>query len=99
SISAPSVGQVSLRPGQPLVSVVVPCFNYGAFVREAVDSAVGQTLTGVEVIVVDDGSTDPATRAVLDAFQSPRTTVVRRPNGGLPAARNQGIAMARGRYV
>jgi glycosyltransferase involved in cell wall biosynthesis len=99
SISAPAVGQVSLRPGQPLVSVVVPCFNYGAFVREAVDSAVGQTLDGVEVIVVDDGSTDPATRSALDEFQSPHTTVVRRPNGGLPSARNQGIAVARGRYI
>jgi glycosyltransferase involved in cell wall biosynthesis len=99
SISAPSVGQVSLRPGQPLVSVVIPCFNYGAFVREAVDSAFGQTLDGVEVIVVDDGSTDPATRSVLDELRSTRMTVVRQPNGGLPSARNQGIAVARGRYV
>jgi glycosyltransferase involved in cell wall biosynthesis len=93
------VGQVVLRDGRPLVSVVVPCFNYGEFVREAVESVLRQTLRSVEVIVVDDGSTDEQTVAILDALDLPRTIVLRRPNGGLPSARNQGITASQGRYI
>ncbi len=99
SLGLARVGQVALRPGQPLVSVIIPCFNYGQFLREAVDSALHQTLRSVEVIVVDDGSTEPLTRTTLDELNLPRTTVLRRPNSGLPAARNQGISAARGRYI
>lgn len=94
-----SVPQVPLRIGQPLVSVVIPCFNYGQFVREAAESVLRQTLSAVEIIIVDDGSTDPLTRSVLDSLHLPRTTILRRPNGGLSAARNQGIRVARGRYI
>lgn len=92
-------GQKGLRRGEPLVSVVIPCFNYGHFLEEAVDSVLRQTLSSVEIIVVDDGSTDEATLSVLATFVKPRTVVLRRPNGGLSSARNQGVRAARGRYV
>jgi glycosyltransferase involved in cell wall biosynthesis len=71
------------------VTAVVPCFNYGAFVREAVDSLLAQDGGAPHVVVVDDGSTDPATRSVLDALDVP---VIRQDNAGLSAARNTGYA-------
>jgi glycosyltransferase involved in cell wall biosynthesis len=84
---------------RPAVSVIVPCYNLGAYVEEAVDSVLAQTYTDVEIIVVNDGSTDAATNAVLTALERPRTTVLTTENRGVPAARNHAIAHARGRYV
>jgi glycosyltransferase involved in cell wall biosynthesis len=71
------------------VTAVVPCFNYGAWVGEAVDSLLRQDGGPPRVLVVDDGSTDPATLAALEALTVP---VLRQPNGGLSAARNAGYA-------
>lgn len=82
------------------LSVVIPCFNYGAYLDQAVDSARRQTLGSVEIIVVDDGSTDAATVARLDALtRAGDVRVLRQENRGLSAARNAGIAVARGEYV
>lgn len=83
----------------PLVSVVIPCYNYGCYVTKAIDSVLVQTLQDLEVIVVDDGSTDPKTVAVLNGLRHPRVTVIRQANSGLPAARNAGIGKARGYYI
>jgi glycosyltransferase involved in cell wall biosynthesis len=83
----------------PLVSVVIPCFNYGHYVEAALDSALNQTFKRLEVIVVDDGSTEAATVAVLASIKRERTTIVRRHNSGLAQTRNFGAAMARGKYV
>jgi glycosyltransferase involved in cell wall biosynthesis len=69
------------------VTAVVPCFDYGAWVREAVDSLLAQEGGAPHVVVVDDGSTDPATLAVLDGLEVP---VLRQANAGLSAARNAG---------
>jgi len=80
-----------------LVSVVIPTFNYGHLVADAVQSALAQSWRDLEVIVVDDGSTDD-TAAVLSTFQD-RIQVVRQANAGLSAARNKGIGLARGAYV
>ncbi|KJB92333.1 glycosyltransferase involved in cell wall biosynthesis [Skermanella aerolata] len=89
--------------GQPLVSVVIPCYNYGRFLNDAVASVRAQTLRDVEIIVVDDGSTDDVTPCVLDALegpdQEPGLTVIRQENQGAPAARNTGIKAARGLYI
>jgi glycosyltransferase involved in cell wall biosynthesis len=89
-----------LQSGQPLVSVVIPCFNYGQFVVETVDSVLNQTLSDVEVIVVDGGSTDSATLDVLRDLVRPRTRVLFRTGRHLVGAnRNFGIEHASGRYI
>ncbi len=81
----------------PLVSVVIPTYNYGHCVGEAIESALGQTYPAVEVIVVDDGSTDD-TPARVAAFGD-RVRSLRQTNQGLSAARNTGIAAARGAVI
>lgn len=83
-----------------LVSVIIPCFNYGAYLEEAIASVRAQTIGSCEIIIVDDGSTDPATHAVLDRLASdPTLRLVRQDNQGLPSARNNGIAIAHGEYI
>lgn len=81
------------------VSIVIPCYNDGAYIAEAVASAVAQTHATTEIIVVDDGSTDLRTRDALDACRSTTVTVHRQSNQGLSAARNAGIRLADGDYI
>ena len=81
----------------PLVSIIIPSYNYERFVGEAIESALRQTHTAVEVIVVDDGSTD-GSRAVITSFGT-RIKKVFQENLGLPSARNSGIRTAGGEYL
>ena len=83
---------------EPLVSVIVPTFNYGRYLNEAVESILAQGARDLEVIVVDDGSTDD-TAAVLARITDHRVRAVRKQNGGVAAARNAGLDLARGRFV
>jgi glycosyltransferase involved in cell wall biosynthesis len=78
-------------------SLIIPTFNHARFLGAAIDSALTQTLGAVDVIVVDDGSTDE-TPAVLERYAG-RVRVLRQPNRGLSAARNAGLAAARGTFV
>jgi glycosyltransferase involved in cell wall biosynthesis len=80
------------------VTVVVTNFNYGRFLEEAVASALGQDGGPPRVLVVDDGSTDPHTLAVLDALPDD-VRVHRQANGGVAAARNTGLALADTPYL
>ena len=85
---------------KPLISVVIPCYNHGHYLAEAVDSVLAQTWQNLEIIVVNDGSTDDNTLRVLTEFERPKTRIVHHhENRGLPAARNTGIRQARGKYV
>jgi glycosyltransferase involved in cell wall biosynthesis len=82
----------------PTVSVVIPCFNHGKFVAEAVRSCLQQHDADVRVIIVNDGSTDGTTPAACDAcvaLDPARVRVLHQVNKGLPAARNAGAALAR----
>jgi glycosyltransferase involved in cell wall biosynthesis len=88
----------------PTVSVVIPLYNAAGYIGDAVRSVAAQTFTGWELIVVDDGSTDDSAAAAeraANAHRIPadRFTLVRKPNGGEPSARNAGIAVARGEWV
>lgn len=78
-----------------LVSVVIPCYNYGHFLAECIESVLAQTYKDVEIIVVDDGSTDN-TREVAARYP---VRYFHQQNGGLPAARNAGIGQARGQFI
>jgi glycosyltransferase involved in cell wall biosynthesis len=80
-------------PGHDDVTVVIPCFNYGGFLDEAVASVEAQDGGAPQIIVVDDGSTDDTTCAVIDRLDD-RVTVIRQPNAGVCAARNTGMTKA-----
>ena len=79
------------------VSTIIPAYNAGKYIQEAIESALAQTYRDLEVIVVDDGSTDD-TRRILDEFAG-RVTVLRQENQGRAAACNAGAAMARGEWI
>jgi hypothetical protein len=81
------------------VSVVLPVWNRAAQVGAAIDSVRAQTLADWELIVVDDGSTDDLDSVLSRYTDDPRILVVHRPHQGVGAARNAGLAAARGRYV
>jgi GT2 family glycosyltransferase len=82
---------------QPSCSVIIPTYNRARFLPRALRSALASGLESFEVLVVDDGSRD-GTREVVAPFLD-RVRYIRRENGGLPAARNTGIAESRGRYL
>lgn len=82
-----------------LVSVIIPAWNAERYVREAVDSALAQTYRPVEVIVVDDGSTD-GTKAALEPYiQKKKIHYIHQSNKGLSGARNTGIRVSRGTFI
>lgn len=81
-----------------LVTVVIPTYNVGSLVRTAVVSVLSQTYNEVDVLVVDDGSTDSSIRSITD-ISDERLRVVSQPNRGLSAARNTGSDQAHGRYI
>lgn len=85
--------------GPPIdVSVVIPCHNYARFLPDSVSSALEQENVNIEIIVVDDGSTDDL-REVLELLADPRLTVIHQQQAGIGAARNAGIERARGSLV
>lgn len=86
----------------PVLSIVIPAYNVAPYIRVCVESALAQTFRDLEVIVVDDGSTDD-TPKILQALQNEcrdsRLRIIRQANAGLSGARNSGIRAARGRYI
>ena len=83
-----------------LVSVIIPAFDAAANIRQTLNSVVAQTYEEIEVIVVDDGSSD-ATSAIVEEFvaRDPRFHLIRQHNAGVGAARNTAIRKARGKYI
>ncbi|MFL6786013.1 MAG: glycosyltransferase family 2 protein, partial [Sphingomicrobium sp.] len=83
----------------PLASVIVPVFNRAGVVGQAVTSLADQTLENIEIIVVDDGSSD-ASAEVAERAGGQRVRVIRHShNRGIPAARNTGLQAAAGKYI
>jgi glycosyltransferase involved in cell wall biosynthesis len=86
------------RSGRCTVSICVPCYNAGRFVGIAVRSALEQTWQDLEVIVVDDGSTDDSVSSLAE-IRDPRLRVIQQDNRGQCAAANRALAVANGRYI
>lgn len=90
------------RPGEQaeIVTVIIPAFNAIATIDETLDSVRAQTYCNLEIIVVDDGSSDATPERVLaHAKHDARVRLIRQPNAGVAAARNAGLAAAKGIYV
>ena len=85
---------------EPLVSIVVSCFNVEPYVGECLDSALYQSYLNLEIVVVDDGSSD-GTGDIIDRYSSAdeRVLTVTQPNRGLGAARNSGLDRATGEFI
>ena len=91
----PSQADPARAPG---VSVVIPSFNYAHYLPQAIASVLAQTHAVIDLLIVDDGSTD-STRAVVAAIADPRLRYVWQENAGLSAARNTGIREARHAFI
>lgn len=84
--------------GSPLVSIIIPVYNGSDYLADAIDSALAQTYSKIEIIVVDDGSLDDGATAAIAARYGQRIRYVHQENGGVAAALNRGIAEMRGAY-
>ncbi len=84
----------------PQVSIIVPIYNKEKYLSRCIDSIINQTLKDLEIILVDDGSTDTSV-CILDEYKKTdsRITVIRKVNGGASSARNEGLKIANGEYV
>ena len=80
------------------VSIIVPAYNAEATIVRCIDSILDQTLREIELIIIDDGSTD-STAQICAAYHDERLRYYRKENGGPSAARNQGVSLARGEYI
>jgi glycosyltransferase involved in cell wall biosynthesis len=82
----------------PDVTVLMPAYNAGQYIADAITSVLQQTFTNFELLIVNDGSTDD-TLKVIDGFNDPRIVVINQPNGGVAAALNTGLQHARAPYI
>jgi len=89
---------VMMSKFQPLLTAIIPAYNVAPYIREAVDSVLHQTMRDIDVVVVDDGSTDDTVER-LKRIRDPRLRIVRQRNAGLAGARNTGIGVAAAPYL
>lgn len=84
----------------PKVSIIVPVYNVERYLRQCLDSLVNQTYQNIEIICVDDGSTDASSEILTEyALKNSKVRVIRQENSGLSVARNVGFSFATGKYV
>lgn len=99
---APSMSEngKKLHTEMPKISVIIPVYNVEPYLRECLDSVVNQTLRDIEIICVNDGSTDNSGAILAEyAAQDKRITIITQENRGLSAARNVGMDVAKGKYI
>jgi glycosyltransferase involved in cell wall biosynthesis len=88
------------NPTNPIkLSVVIPCYNHGEFILQAIASVESCQANVYEILIINDGSTDPLTQKVLQALTERGYQVIHQENQGLAIARNHGISLAKGRYI
>ena len=93
-----------LNPGnEPVVSVIIPCYNYGKYLRECVESVLQQTYSSIEIIIVNDGSKDNSKKVaeqLISDYPEDDIILINQKNAGQPAiSRNNGIKKAKGQYI
>ena len=92
--------EFALAKDQPLCSVIIPCFNPGDYLREAVESARGSRYPAVEIVIMDDGSTEEHTLQLLREYAvHPQIKVLSQEHQGPSAARNEAIRRSAGKYI
>ena len=90
---------IQVNKPSPVISIVIPCFNHGEFLREAINSIDEYPEPIYEIIIVNDGSTDEATRNAIADLKQRGYIIIEQANQGLATARNVGIDRARGKYI
>ena len=90
---------VANAPGSPRVSVVLATYNYGRYLSGALESALAQTMSDLEIIVIDDGSTDETKQVMVPYLENVRIRYYETEHQGQPAAKNAGIRLARAPLV
>lgn len=90
---------ININSSQPLVSIIMPCYNQGQFIDEAIQSVLANTYKNIEIIVVNDGSTDEFTNKHLNSLNYEKTTVYVTKNQGVVIARNFAIEKANGEFI
>lgn len=91
-----------LRSDLALISVIIPCYNHGRFLRECVESVISQTYKNWECIIVNDGSTDKTTeevRALIQDYKNYRIFLIEKQNTGVADSRNAGVEKSKGDFV
>ncbi|HRZ19106.1 MAG TPA: glycosyltransferase [Methanofastidiosum sp.] len=86
------------RP-KPLISVIIPCYNQGRYLDQAVQSVLDQTYKNFEIIIINDGSTDEYTNELLKKYNKRNTKVYKTQNQGLASTRNYGFSLSKGEFV
>ncbi len=88
----------SYNDASPSISIILPVYNGQPYLKESIDSMLGQTLGDFELIVINDGSSDDS-ESVIEKFHDPRIRYFRQRNRGLAATLNRGISLARGKFI
>jgi glycosyltransferase involved in cell wall biosynthesis len=95
--------QTKIPAKSPLVSVIIPCYNYGKFLTDSLESILNQSWRRLEIIIIDDGSTDADTKKLLEKISTTTypvpVKVIRQQNMGIVSARNNAISKAVGKYI
>ena len=84
---------------EPLVSVIIPVYNVAPYLREALDSVIHQTYHSLQILIIDDGSTDGSASICDEYLSDPRVIVIHQDNRGLSNARNVGLDLMTGEYT
>ncbi len=82
----------------PLVSIVIPCYNHGDYLLDAINSVLEQSFRNIEIIVVNDGSDDKETLEILNSINNPLIKILSQENAGPVIARNNALKIAKGKY-